>query len=226
MTHVLATTACGSLREEITPGLFLLPSSFIGKLKQSIAQAEVEQIQTGPLGGHSLSIPVMVCQECAIYPWNQVWLVSLMILEISNQSCSILSTVTCSGCRAGKSTWLSHLWGGDSGHHTGAQVNSSSSTSPLSGRHAHISTGFQAKQRATCSGYGELMLWTWPPYQRCNQSSECERCAPSFTLPTGCAGQGGRALLCCNCYANWLWLLERGAGRRCDSSHGGQITSY
>ena len=30
VTHVLATTACGSLREAITPGLFLLPSSFIG----------------------------------------------------------------------------------------------------------------------------------------------------------------------------------------------------
>lgn len=31
VTHVLATTACGSLREAITPGLFLLPSSFIDR---------------------------------------------------------------------------------------------------------------------------------------------------------------------------------------------------
>jgi len=31
VTHVLATTACGSLRESITPGLFLLPSSFIDR---------------------------------------------------------------------------------------------------------------------------------------------------------------------------------------------------
>ena len=41
--------------------------------------SEDQQIQTGPLDGHSLSIPVMVCQECAIYQWNQVRFASLIL---------------------------------------------------------------------------------------------------------------------------------------------------
>ena len=59
VTHVLATTACGSLRESITPGLFLLPSSFIGIDSDICSSSQTKQNQTGRLGGNSPSIPMM-----------------------------------------------------------------------------------------------------------------------------------------------------------------------
>ena len=59
VTHVLATTACGSLRESITPGLFLLPSSFIGIDSDICSSPQTKQNQTGRLGGNSPSIPMM-----------------------------------------------------------------------------------------------------------------------------------------------------------------------
>ena len=82
VTHVLATTACGSLRESITPGLFLLPSSFIGQDTEGRSTCSRAKLsQTGPLGGHSLSIPVMGFQGCVTYPWSQVGHESSVILS-------------------------------------------------------------------------------------------------------------------------------------------------
>ena len=82
VTHVLATTACGSLREAITPGLFLLPSSFIGQDTEGRSTCSRAKLsQTGPLGGHSLSIPAMGFQGCVTYPWSQVRHKSSVILS-------------------------------------------------------------------------------------------------------------------------------------------------
>ena len=129
-------------------------------------------------------------------------------LFMFNSSFSILSSAACSGRQRGKSARLSHLRGRNSGHHTGAQVDSLDHHNYILHK-AFINHRFSSKAESHMFrlwGADVVNMTTIPEVYQSSQPK-------SFTPwpPPGGAGQGGRVVLCSHCNAHRLRLLERGA---------------
>ena len=121
-------------------------------------------------------------------------------LFMFNSSFSILSSAACSGRQRGKSARLSHLRGRNSGHHTGAQVDSLDHHNYILQK-AFINHRFSSKAESHMFrlwGADVVNMTTVPEVVKYLTGAE-------FTKPhAGGAGQGGRTALCSHCDAHRL----------------------